>query len=595
MAQPEGRMQRVWRSTAGRAGLALVALVVVPLALVWWLDPAIARAPGLLLWRNALPVALLAALLLALTGRALVTTLLTGGLMAAIFSVNAIKELNMNEPLLPGDVVLRHQLANNLEFFGHYLGHSVLPWIAAVLGLVLIIGLWRLERRTRLGFVPRLAASLVALLGLVTLFHGDGPWRQAYSDKGMPAFPLWSPIDGVRNDGLMAGLVRMSQEARISIPEANVTVVRRFAANHAQNLKARSERPLPAELPDIVVVQSEAFFEPGLLNQIDFGDYTPNFAKLSSQGISGKLGTPAFGGGTIRTEFETLTGYPVQAFPSMVYPYYGLAADWMPSMPRRLGAIGYETRFLHPFKASFWNRAQVMPLLGFTHTDYEDSFPGASRAGEFISDQALFERISSELKRHQDKPQFIMAVTMENHGPWGGDVGDFAQVLDGRQLPSGLSNEARTELKHYLSHLVNGDQALGQLASRLLARDRWTVFLFYGDHLPVLPHAFKELGFDDGKAGPSHHTRYVLLSNRPLEPRTLDITAHDLPGLVFDTVGLPEDGYLAIESEVRHTLSHDPSADGPAYGQIVFNAARMAVHCRDKLELEATCPKDQDR
>jgi phosphoglycerol transferase MdoB-like AlkP superfamily enzyme len=595
MTQMDGRMQRIGRSAATRSCLALLAVVAVPFALVWGLDPAIAKSPGVLWWRNALPVVLLALLFLALSGRALVTALLTAGVVVAVFRVNAIKQLNMNEPLLPGDVVLRSQLANNLEFFARYLGHSALPWVAAVLGLLVLIGLWRLERHGRLAFAPRLAALLVALLGLVTLFHGDGPFRTAYADGHMPSFPLWHPIEGVRRDGLMAGLVRLSQEARVTVPKADVAPVRNFVSAHAQELKARTERPLPAELPDIVVVQSEAFFEPGLLKGVEFGDYAPNFARLSGQGISGSLGTPAYGGGTIRTEFETLTGYPVQAFPAVAYPYYGLAASWMPSMPRRLHEFGYETRLLHPFKSSFWNRAQVMPLLGFRHTDYEESFKGAAHAGYYVGDKALFERVLGTLAEHTDKPQFVMAITMENHGPWGGDVGDFGKILKDRPIPQGLSDSARLELTHYLSHLVNGDRALGDFAARLLARPRWTVLLFYGDHLPSLHHAFEEVGFDDGQPGPAQHTRYVLLSNRSLPPRTLDIHAYDLPGLIFDTVGLPEDGYLAIEAEVRKVVQKAPEDEAPGYGQVVFNAARLAVDCRKRLTIDARCPAGSAR
>jgi phosphoglycerol transferase MdoB-like AlkP superfamily enzyme len=595
MTQMDGRMQRIGRSAATRSCLALLAVVAVPFALVWGLDPAIAKSPGVLWWRNALPVVLLALLFLALSGRALVTALLTASVVVAVFRVNAIKQLNMNEPLLPGDVVLRSQLANNLEFFARYLGHSALPWVAAVLGLLVLIGLWRLERHGRLAFAPRLAALLVALLGLVTLFHGDGPFRTAYADGHMPSFPLWHPIEGVRRDGLMAGLVRLSQEARVTVPKADVAPVRNFVSAHAQELKARTERPLPAELPDIVVVQSEAFFEPGLLKGVEFGDYAPNFARLSGQGISGSLGTPAYGGGTIRTEFETLTGYPVQAFPAVAYPYYGLAASWMPSMPRRLHEFGYETRLLHPFKSSFWNRAQVMPLLGFRHTDYEESFKGAAHAGYYVGDKALFERVLGTLAEHTDKPQFVMAITMENHGPWGGDVGDFGKILEDRPIPQGLSDSARLELTHYLSHLVNGDRALGDFAARLLARPRWTVLLFYGDHLPSLHHAFEEVGFDDGQPGPAQHTRYVLLSNRSLPPRTLDIHAYDLPGLIFDTVGLPEDGYLAIEAEVRKVVQKAPEDEAPGYGQVVFNAARLAVDCRKRLTIDARCPAGSAR
>jgi phosphoglycerol transferase MdoB-like AlkP superfamily enzyme len=143
----------------------------------------------------------------------------------------------------------------------------------------------------------------------------------------------------------------MAHESDVIVPEPNRPFVRSFAEEHADGLHARSRRTVPAELPDIVVVQSEAFFDPGVLKGIDYGQYIPNFERLAGKGISGELKTPTLGGGTIRTEFETLTGYPVQAFPSAPFPYYGLAAGWMPTVPRRLEELGYSAQLFHPFKA----------------------------------------------------------------------------------------------------------------------------------------------------------------------------------------------------------------------------------------------------
>jgi hypothetical protein len=184
-----------------------------------------------------------------------------------------------------------------------------------------------------------------------------------------------------------------------------------------------------------------------------------------------------------------------------------------------------------------------------------------------------------------------MVITMENHGPWMHDVGALAEVLSGRPLPAGMSTEGKEEMTYYLSHLVNGDQALDDFAKRLLARPRWTVLLFYGDHLPALPHAFAEVGFDDGAPSTTQHTRYMLLSNRPLQPQTLNLNAYDLPGLLFDTVGLPEDGYLAMSSVVRQAWEQDHFDNGPAYGQISFNAARLEVSCRHRITLTGKCKR----
>jgi phosphoglycerol transferase MdoB-like AlkP superfamily enzyme len=573
--------------------LCFLLFAATSVALVWRYDPAFAAGINAsLLWRNALPVALLALLVFSLSGRGLFTVMVVGGFTWLVFAVNAIKELNMNEPLLPGDLVLRHQLLHNLDFFAHYTGHRFVVLLKLLLLLVIAIGVWRLERHWwRPSWAVRAGCLLLALSSLVTLYRGDTFWHRVYADEALPGFQLWDPVASVHKVGLMAGLVRMSQESKVAIPKPDRTLVKQFAKDHSAELAKRSARVAPLNLPDIVVVQSEAFFDPGVLKGIDMGEFAPNFERLSATGISGSLATPAYGGGTIRTEFETLTGYPMLAFPSIVYPYYGLAAEWMPSVPHRLDSLGYSSTLFHPFRSGFWNRTQVMPLLGFQRSYYEKDFKGAERAGFYISDHALFDFVLDHLDDGGSGPKYSMIITMENHGPWMHDAGSLADVLKGKSLPPGMSADAKEEMTYYLSHLVNGDQALGDFAKRLLARPRWTVLLFYGDHLPALPHAFSEVAFDDGEASTAQHTRYMLISNRPLQPQTLNLNAYDLPGLLFDTVGLPEDGYLAMSSVIRQAWQRDHFDNGPSYGQVSFNAARLEVSCRRRITLNGKCKR----
>ncbi|TPG11192.1 LTA synthase family protein [Rhodanobacter glycinis] len=575
---------------AGVAG-AIFLTALASVALVWWLDPALHGAfdPGLL-WRNALPVFLVILLIYALSGRALPTWVFGGTLVWIVFNVNSIKERNLNAPLLPGDLVLWHQVLHNIGFFANYTGHRFVLVLTALVFMALLWATWRLERRWwHPHWMARLACVVLLSAAIVTLYRGDALWRAAYADEVLPGFEVWDPMASVANTGVMAGLVRMAQEAQTAIPKADQVLVSGFAARHTDEIKARMARQPPAELPDIVVVQSEAFFDPGVIKGVDFGSFVPNFERLAATGITGSLATPTYGGGTIRTEFETLTGYPIQAFPAILYPYYGMASEWMPSVPRRLAAFGYSATLFHPFRSSFWNRRQVMSELGFQHSYYLKSFAGVERAGAYVSDHALFDFVLAHLDDTRREAQYVLVITMENHGPWDSDPGLLANVLDGHPLPSGLSTTGTMEMTYYLSHLVNGDHALGDFAKRLLARPRWTVLLFYGDHLPALPAAFADLSFDDHGAAVQEHTRYMVVSNRPLVPRKLDLSSHELPALLFDTIGLPEDGYLALDSLVRQDRSRDHDLHGTDYRLMQFNAAQLEVACRHRLDAAGHC------
>jgi hypothetical protein len=580
-------------AVASCARFVLVALVGV--GLVSWLDPVIfAQSTAGVVWRNALPVSLLAVLIYALSGRLLFSIWLTGGMTWLIFMVNALKERNMNVPLTPSDWVLRDQLFHNMAFFSHYTANGLLVTLGGFLFVAVCWALWWWERRwARPALFTRGVWTLVSVALLYTVFHGDRPWGDAYSDKAMPGFAVWSPVKSVKNVGLMAALVRMTHEARIKIPAGNPSVVADFAQAHAESLAARAKRPIPSELPDIVVIQSEAFFDPGILKGIEFGEFSPNFERLSATGITGPLVTPAYGGGTIRTEFETLTGYPMFAFPAVTYPYFGLVKNWMPSVPRRLQQFGYSTTLFHPYHPDFWNRQQVMPMLGFQHSYYEDAFAGSPRVGYFVSDRGLFDFVLKHLEHEGAAPSYSMLITMENHGLWAHDAVELPHVLDGHSVPSGLSAKGTTELTYYLSHLVNGDAALGDFVQRLMARPRWTIVLFYGDHLPSLNEAFRDLGFDNGETYTEQHTRYMLISNRPtgFKPANPDmaLSAYELPGLLFDAVGLPADGYLAFDGAIREARKKELPEQNAHYGQIAFDAALLEVHCKARLTAAGTC------
>jgi hypothetical protein len=70
-------------------------------------------------------------------------------------------------------------------------------------------------------------------------------------------------------------------------------------------------------------VQSESLFDPGRLAGMHY-EAMPRLRDAMARAWSGNLYVPTFAGGTIRTEFEVLTGLPLAAFPGVRYPYLQL-------------------------------------------------------------------------------------------------------------------------------------------------------------------------------------------------------------------------------------------------------------------------------
>ncbi|HUF79852.1 MAG TPA: LTA synthase family protein, partial [Burkholderiales bacterium] len=252
-----------------------------------------------------------------------------------------------------------------------------------------------------------------------------------------------------------------------------------------------------AELPNIVVVQSESFFDarrlhggvrPGLLEHFD--------AARAAAVQHGLLQVPAWGGNTARSEFSFLTGLgSVQLGINLFNPYRKLAQQRVPTLAAFLRRAGYRTVCVHPYPISFYSRDSAYPALGFDAFYDLEEFEGAERHGPYVSDQAVAAKLGTLLDDLR-RPLLLFAITMENHGPLHlervapGDI----ERLYATPPPAGYD-----DLTVYLRHLVNADRMIGALRERLeqSPRDGW--LCWYGDHVPILQKVYDATQYKDGR------------------------------------------------------------------------------------------------
>ena len=95
----------------------------------------------------------------------------------------------------------------------------------------------------------------------------------------------------------------------------------------------------------------------------------------------GKLYVSVKGGNTANTEFEFLTGNSMGFLPAGSVPYQQYIKQEQPSLASHLGALGYVTSALHPYRAKRAGRDKVYPLLGFDNTYFQNDFENATKLG----------------------------------------------------------------------------------------------------------------------------------------------------------------------------------------------------------------------
>jgi Sulfatase len=394
-----------------------------------------------------------------------------------------------------------------------FLGAGKLALGIGVIGLVLYAGAM-LE--------PPLSGQMEAahfLLG-VAAFFALGLALLGLSSSHVPQ-PTYQPQNDMQQLGLMASLWRYARA------EGNhPTVPAPFALRGSPSSDA-------AALPNLVVVQSESFFDarrlyagvrPEVLQQYD--------RMKASADFHGRLEVPAWGANTVRTEFAFLAAVaPAALGVHQFNPYRKFARRGYPTLAGFLKSLGYRTVCVHPYSASFYNRDKVYPLLGFDEFIDIRSFDIPKNSGPYVSDLALAGSVCALLHEAATQPVFVFVITMENHGPL-----HLEQVQPGDQerLYTTAPPNGCDELTLYLRHLNNADSMLGQLRERLegLSRPGW--LCWFGDHVPIMPRAYEVVGAPDGK------TDYLVWQKaRARAPGIpMDLKVENLSQLLVHQMGL---------------------------------------------------------
>lgn len=515
---------------------------------------------------NALPALLLAGVLLVLSRRLLWSFGLAFLLQSVLYGVNALKVANLGTPLLPADFQMVGQLRKGgMHLLSGYLPHSPWPYLALLAAVVLIVALWRYEppllpRRTggkRLLAGSALAAVLVSLLLGVTL------WEKIYNARVLWLEP-WSASSTASHSGLISSLIMFDMHYGHGKKNPSRAVAAQLIGQFDQPLRQRLQTPSAAAeaLPDIVVVQSESFFDPTIMKGYEQSHFTPNLNRLARHGISGQLHVPTFGGGTIRTEFEFLTGLSLRYFDDLQFPYLQLNHKDVPSLLDALNAHHYETVAVHGNDPAFWNRTSAFKALGFDRFVSQSSFPAdAAMDGKYMADSAMTDEIMAQLK-DSGPPQFIFAISIEAHGPYDVEP-SHADLRDAIPVPDGITGRDKLELQTYLYHLQHADAELGRLAKLLAKRQRPSLLLFYGDHLPALSNSYHTTGFVDGKDMLSQAGVWLLLDPRSKgKPERRDTASWLLPGQLLEQIGIRDAPYFALTQLVGPQLAALTEAPG---------------------------------
>jgi phosphoglycerol transferase MdoB-like AlkP superfamily enzyme len=205
-------------------------------------------------------------------------------------------------------------------------------------------------------------------------------------------------------------------------------------------------------------------------------------------------------------------------------PYAAFLDPTLPSLARAARDAGYVTVCVHPFDMRFYERHRALQMLGFDHLIGQEAFGAARRDGQYVADVEVAKKVN-ELLGYYGHRTFIVAITMENHGPWEG----MSSLAPSRPLPEAIAGVPDAEpFGRWLRHAQGTDSMVPILTKSLhdiadaTGETGW--LMVYGDHQPSLPKALHALGVG------SEQTDYVIWRTHPRGAgRTVDLSADELP------------------------------------------------------------------
>ena len=335
------------------------------------------------------------------------------------------------------------------------------------------------------------AACLVALVCFINL-----PSYQY--DLGV-AFGDWNTVVGVKTYGFLPSFVQTAQRAKIVKPKGYTDASAKkieatYDKKYSESLgstesRKAAEQQFSSTKPTVIAIMNESFSDLSIYDNIKASGYDgPQFIKngLTDTLQKGALDVSVQGGGTCNSEFEFLTGYSLGLVGSTA-PYVVYRLDNVGGLVKQFKSLGYSTTAIHPNVGSNWNRTTAYKELGFDKFLDIDSFDKSSptlHAG--ITDATTYEKILEQLKSNDD-PQFILDVTMQNHG--GYTMGNTpADLLTNYHVDGGDD----ASLNEYLSVINASDSDLENFIAELKTLDRPIVLVFFGDHQPGISVTYND-------------------------------------------------------------------------------------------------------
>ena len=191
-----------------------------------------------------------------------------------------------------------------------------------------------------------------------------------------------------------------------------------------------------------------------------------------------------------------------------------------------------------------------------------DSFVNPSTLRGYIDDKSAFDKIIEVFEDREDpqQSQFIFEVTMQNHGGYSKETGDFHEEI--RLTDLTYSNTQTKAAEKYLTLIKKTDDALKELIGYFEKVDEPVIIVMFGDHQPsdYVTNVIAHLTGYDADASLKEYQKsyivpYLIWNNYGLEmDRHPLLSVNYLAADILKAAALPLTRYQQFLLDLQKTL-----------------------------------------
>ena len=375
-----------------------------------------------------------------------------------------------------------YSIGEGLEIAGNYVTVpmvvGVLIFLIAVIGITIF--LFKKEKNKK-----RINSYLNPLIILVLIIVFPLVTKDQYA-KGNMGYMRWDITASYKKNGYVFSTIESALKyVRVKPKGYSKEKIEKIRAIVDEKEK-EDNRVINKKKPNMIFIQLEAFMDPTLIKEAKFSeDPIPNFRKICDENKGYMANVPTTGGGTVRTEYEVMTGNNIDYLTPGEIPYNTiLKGKYYNSVATTLKAEGYSAHAIHNFQGNFYTRNNAYEKLGFddfTSIEYMNNYEKNERG--WVKDTILTKYIKKALDSTPGS-DLVYTVAVQGHSAYPSDalkLYDFPIKVSGN-----LEDKDKNQLYYYVNQLKGTDDFIGDIMDMVDNSKEDTLVVFYSDHMPAL-------------------------------------------------------------------------------------------------------------